>query len=875
MLFSDIEGSTALLMRLGAAYADALDGMRSALRAAWATHGGREMGTEGDSFFVVFPSAVEAVAAAAEGQCALAAREWPEGEEVRVRMGVHTGNPTVHDDGYVGKDVHLAARIASAAHGGQVVLSEVTAQLVREHLDPGVKVRNLGMHQLKDIPRPERLFQLVVEDLQSNFPPLKTIGAGSNLPMPPDDLVGRDKELAELSEALTWARVRLLTLTGPGGAGKTRLAIEVARELVNEFTDGVYFVPLASVTQTDMLWTSITEVLDLRISDDVAAQLLSHLSQRKVLLLLDNLEQLEGAESVVAEMLAQAPGLAVIATSRRPLHLSAEHEHSVMPLEVPDDGTFEEAKSSEAVQLFVQQAQRIRSSFALTPENAADISALCRRLDGLPLALCLAAARTKLLSPHALLARLDQALDISAAGAQAPDRQRTLRQAIAWSDELLTPYQQSFFHQLGVFSGGADLESIDAVVLPDEAAGQDTFDLVTDLVDASLLLVGETADGEPRIGMLHTVHTYAREQLEISDLRDVVRARHAAHYLAVAEEIAPQLVGRNRLLARTRFEREHDNFRTALHWCRMDPAPGDADDDRVNTGLRLCVAINDFWVANGYQTEMKRQLERAIRRAGGEESPELARCLSLLARTIWFMGSTGHAYELVTRSLEMARRLDHGGPAEMVALNTMATLEWANDRLSVARSMYTEAAEVARAVGDRSYLQSILVNFAAMESAAGDHQRALDLNEEALGLAREIGHTVGALVSQHNIGWTLLAMGRVEDAADQMRMVIDEALDLDEPAVLLPQALDFSVVLGRLGLEEYAVLLLGATDAGYDRLGMSIEPLQRTDRELLIESTKEVLSAEEWETAYAAGRRTPLEDALTAVSERRPGDVEG
>jgi predicted ATPase/class 3 adenylate cyclase len=865
LLFSDIEGSTALLMRLGAEYADALDGMRSVLRSAWVGHDGREMGTEGDSFFVVFPSAVEAISAAVEGQRGLAAYPWPEDEEVRVRIGVHTGSPMVHDGGYVGKDVHLAARVAGAAHGGQVVLSEPTAQLVREQLPEGAKLRNLGSHQLKDIPRPERLYQLVLDDLPSNFPPLKTVGAGSNLPMPPDELVGRDKELTELTETLAWGRARLLTLTGPGGAGKTRLAIEVAHELVGDFTDGVYFVPLASVTSADVLWTTVAEILDLRLRDNVADQLLNHLRHRKVLLVLDNLEQLEGADTVVAEMLAHASALAMIATSRRPLHLSAEHEHSVATLDVPDTGTLAAAQRSEAVQLFVQQAQRIRSTFMLTEDNAADIAALCRRLDGLPLALELAAARTKLLSPHALLARLDQALDMPAAGVQAPDRQKTLRQAIAWSDELLSPPMRSFFHQLGVFSGGADLEAIADVAVPAEQDARDTLDLVTDLVDASLLTVDETADGEPRIDMLHTVRTYARELLQAGGTVHTVRERHAAHYLGLAERIAPALVGRARVSARTTFEREHDNFRAALEWC-LTGDDAEPDDDRVQTGLRLVIALNDFWVANGYLGETRRWLERAVRRADGRESAELARTLSLLARRMRVVGSTGHAHDLAIRGLDMARRLDPAGPATMVALNTMAALEWGNGRRKEARALYQETATLARALGDQAYLQLTLVDYAALESDTGDHQRSLDLTEEALGLALDLGHTVGALISQHNAGWTLLEMGRLEEAAEQMRRVIVQALDLDEPSILLPLALDFSIVLGRSGLEEYAVLLLGATDASYDRLGIAIDPMQRADRDVLIESTKGVLSIDDWETAYQAGLRTPLEDALTAVA---------
>ncbi len=488
MLFSDIEGSTLLLSRLGSAYAEALDGQRKVLRKAWAAHGGTEMGTEGDSFFVVFPTAPDAVAAATQAQRELASYPWPGGERVRVRMGIHTGSPTVHDGGYVGMDVHRAARIAGAAHGGQVVVSSATAELVS--LGDDVRLRDLGSHRLKDIPAPEHLFQLAMEGLQTEFPSLKTLGAASSLPVPTTPLVGRDGELAELTALLRSPGVRLVTLTGPGGSGKTRLAIGVAQRLVEMFPDGVFFVPLAAVSTVEVMWTSIAEVLDVPPEDRVPPSLFSYLAHRSALLVLDNLEQLSGADGVVADLLEAAPKVSVIATSRRPLHVSGEHEHPVPPLELPDDADLAGASTSAAVQLFVQRARMVRPSFALTVDNAADVVAVCTRLDGLPLAIELAAARSKLLSPHALLARLDKVLDIAASGSQGSSRQQTMRNTIAWSYDLLTPQQQVFFRRLGVFAGGADLDAIAAVTTTENGTGgDDPLDLVADLVDASLITV--------------------------------------------------------------------------------------------------------------------------------------------------------------------------------------------------------------------------------------------------------------------------------------------------------------------------------------------------------------------------------------------------
>ena len=429
------------------------------------------------------------------------------------------------------------------------------------------------------------------------------------------------------------------------------------------------------------------------------------------------------------------------------------------------------------MQLFVQQARRVRSNFALTADNAADVATLCRRLDGLPLALELAAARTKLLSPHALLARLDRALDIAAVGI-VPDRQQTLRDTIDWSEELLTSRQRDFFHELGVFSGGADLEAISAVVSPDsEGDGTDDLDLVSDLVDASLLTVRETADGEPRIGMLQTVQIYAREQLTRSGRHDLVQARHAGHYLGVAAGLSPLLYGDRRLEARTRFEIEHDNFRGALAWA-LGPDPAEAPEPNdVQAGLHLCLALNGFWIANAYLSEAQRWLQRAVDRAEDRDSRELARCLTLLARKYRSLGEPERAYEYASRALTMARGWQDANTALLTALNTIASLEWDLGHQEVAHVFYEEAISVARSIGDRVLLHGALVDLASLESSQKNYARSLDLGAEALAIARDLRHTVGALVAQHNMAWTLLEMGRAEEAQEEMRRVIGQALD--------------------------------------------------------------------------------------------------
>ncbi len=471
MLFSDIEGSTVLVRRLGERYGEALSAQRTLLRAAFRSFGGRELSTEGDSFFVVFSSAIAAVGCCVAGQRALAGHDWPDGATVRVRMGLHSGEPTLHEDNYVGLDVHRAARIAAAAHGGQVVLSDATRHLVESRLADDVSLRDLGWHRLKDIEAPERIYQLVVAGLPDRFPSLKSLGAQSRLPVPMTPLVGRERDLEQVVATLTGPGIRLVTLTGTGGVGKTRLSLAAAAALDQDFPQGVFFIPLAAVRDAEVMWKTIADGLDVAADGPAADAVTGYLRDRRALLVLDNLEQLDGAAGVVAGLLAAAPGLVVLTTSRRPLHLPGERELPVPPLQVPREASVEEVSASGAARLFVQQAGMSRPGFTLTEANSGDIAAICERLDGLPLAIELAASRVRLLAPHALLARLGHSIDLAAPDVGQSSRQQTLRNAIAWSYDLLTPDLAEAFRRAGVFAGGCDLDALAAVAVPGHGPG--------------------------------------------------------------------------------------------------------------------------------------------------------------------------------------------------------------------------------------------------------------------------------------------------------------------------------------------------------------------------------------------------------------------
>ncbi len=617
MLFSDIEGSTVLVRRLGDRYGETLSAQRTLLRAAFRSFGGRELSTEGDSFFVVFESAIAAVGCCVAGQRALAGHDWPGGEPVRVRMGLHSGEPTRHEDNYVGLDVHRAARIAAAAHGGQVVLSDATRLLVESRLATDVSLRDLGWHRLKDIEAPEHIYQLVVAGLPDRFPSLKSLGARSRLPVPMTALVGRERDLEQVLATLTGPGIRLVTLTGTGGVGKTRLSLAAAAALDEEFPQGVFFIALAAVRDAEVMWKTIADGLDVAADGPAADAVNGYLRDRRALLVLDNLEQLDGAAGVVAGLLAAAPGLVVLATSRRLLHLPGEQELPVPPLQVPREASVEEVSASGAARLFAQQASMSRPGFTLTAANAADVAAICERLDGLPLAIELAAARIRLLAPRALLARLGHSIDLAAPDVGQSSRQQTLRNAIAWSYDLLTPDLAEAFRRAGVFAGGCDLDALAAVAVGADGPGApDPLELAAGLLDVSLVTVTDGADGEPRVGMLETIREYALERLERAGDLDDTRRRHAEHYAGVAERTDEQLrsSGPAHLAALDQLEAEHDNLRAALAWSLETRAagPAPADRERAATGLRLAQALAYFWYRHGHSLEGRRWLERAI-----------------------------------------------------------------------------------------------------------------------------------------------------------------------------------------------------------------------------------------------------------------------
>jgi predicted ATPase/class 3 adenylate cyclase len=670
-LFTDVEGSTKLLHQLGAeGYAAALAEHRRALREAFAAHGGVEVDTQGDACFVAFSSAPDALAAAREGQEALASGP------IRVRIGLHTGRPTLTEEGYVGGDVHLGARIAAAGHGGQVLLSKATRELVDG------EVSDLGEHRVKDFAEPVWLFELGSE----RFPPLKTI-SNTNLPRPASSFVGREREVEEVVAQLRGG-TRLLTLTGAGGSGKTRLAIEAAAELVPEFKNGVLWVGLAALRDPALVAETIA--LTLGAKDGLA----EHIGERELLLLLDNLEQVIEAAPELATLVERCVNLKLLVTSRELLRVRGEVQYAVPPL-----------ADQEAVALFCERSH-LRASDEITE--------LSRRLDNLPLAVELAAARASVLSPAQILERLTGRLDLLKGGRDSDPRQQTLRATIGWSYDLLSPEERQPFARLAVFRGGCTLEAAE------EVAGAD-LDVLQSLVDKSLL-----RHTHERFWMLETIREYAAARLEESDEAEEVRRRHAECFLALAEEAEPFLRRCWSGEWLDRLEREHDNLRAALERLM---ASGERE-----LALRLAGAVWWFWDGRGHLAEGRRRLENALQ---ADERPTAARARALNGAAALAVdgGDPPTARLLAEEGLALQRALgDDWGAAYSVYLLAHAALSEAD--WPTAQRLFEESLRLFGELGDEHYTLDSTYKLAWTYEGLGDRERARAVHGKNLLQAR-------------------------------------------------------------------------------------------------------------------------------------------
>ena len=810
-LFTDIEGSTRLLHELGDAYVEALGEHRRVLRRAFGRHGGVEVDTQGDAFFVAFARASDAVAAASAAQSALAG-------PIRVRMGLHTGEPVITNEGYVGIDVHRAARIAAVGHGGQVLVSQSTRELVAAD-----GLQDLGEHRLRDLTAPERIYQLG----DGEFPPLKSLNQ-TNLPVQPTPLVGRKHELDEILTLSRRDDVRLLTLTGPGGSGKTRLALQASGELVEDYPGGVWFVPLASVTDVEFVLPTIATTLGTK------DELEDHLRERTTLLVLDNLEHLVETAPRLAELLAAAPQLKILATSRERLALAAEHEYVVPPLPTAD-----------AVELFVARARQLDPRF----EPGDGVAEICRRLDGLPLALELAAARVKVLTPGQILSRLERRLDLLATGARdLPERQRTLRNTIAWSYGLLDEMERSLFARLAVFPGSFDLEAAE-----DVAAAE--LDQLQSLVDKSLLRHTHAR----RFFMLETISDYAVEQLEQTGAGDSIRRRHVDHFLALAERAAVELRGPNQTVWLSRLDAEHDNFRSALTWL------GGADEAELE--LRLSIALTRFWYVRGHIIEARSWLDKALAAnevlAASAEQPAPLRAQVATSASAFALiqGDYPEATRLSEESLQLAR--GQGDPGRIAnALSNLGAVVLAGGDTTRARPLLEEAAALSRELDEKPVAARAINNLGDLALTVGEYARAETLFQESLELLRELGDTSNVARSLFNLGAAALQLGQHGEALSRFRESIALSREMEDKEDLAWCLEGFAALAAAEGNPKRAARLLGAAAALLDAMGGKFKPFERLLHDETMAATRSRLTPHSFDTARAEGESLSLEQAV-------------
>jgi predicted ATPase/class 3 adenylate cyclase len=887
-LFTDIEGSTRLLARLRDEYGDVLEEHHRMVRAAVAAHDGHEVHTEGDAFFVAFARATDAIAAAVGAQRALVAHAWPEGVEVRVRMGVHTGAAEVRDDDYVGMDVHRAARICSAAHGGHVLVSSSTRELVAGELDAGIDLADVGEHRLKDLERPERLYQVVAAGLGADFPPVRSethADGASRLPSPPNRTIGRDDDVRAIADRIRNGEVRLLTLTGPGGVGKTRLAIEAARSMAPDFADGARFISLAALTRHEDVAAAIVASLGIVVlSGETPEQAVPRfLGAKHVLLVVDNLEHVLGAAPFIGGLVGACPTLTAVATSREPLAVQAEVRYPVGALAATD-----------AVTLFDERARAHDPAFRADDANATPVAEICHRVDGLPLAIELAAARCALLSPAEIAERLDAALGSPGAGPRdAPERQRTLRATIDWSHDLLDDDEKRCFARFAVFSGGATVDAAEAIT----GAGLDTLDR---LVAKSLLVRRAGPEGTTRLLMLEMVRAYAGERFAHSPEAEAVRAGHHAYYLALAERH-----GTDRALSSAGGQKqarvldgEIDNLAAALEWAitrndaeralAMTAALGpywmrrnryadavdwtdralalpDADAHLALRARALCIKGWSLWPLGraAEQAVVLAECEAAARRTG--DPVVLAQALQLCSDRVIIGGRLDLAAAYADEALEQATRAEDDWMIATVWFSTAL----ASTTIADLRERTNRAAALLAEVGDLRTLADLLSSAAYGAMCMGSDADAIAFVSRALPVAAETNRRYGTMMLAGNHGLAALFTGDIRTARSAFR----EELVLCRELVVQPFAREGLMGLAALatlgGDDDRAARLLGAAEAF--RYGDPVDEVQQRLATVFFEPARARHGPDAWDAAAREGNALSFAEAVAyGLEERSP-----
>ena len=896
-LFTDIEGSTSIEDRIGRErYGKLRERHRAILRDVWAVHDGAEHGTEGDSFFVVFPEASTAVSAAVAAQRALTAETWPDDAPIRVRMGLNSGGAELTGGSLVGLSINRAARIAAVAHGGQILASGVTRDLLEDRPVEGVRLRDLGDHRLKDLSAPVRIVQVVALGLPAEFPPLRTLDARpNNLPTQLTTFIGRDAELDEAAGLL--ATTRLLTLTGPGGTGKTRLSLQLAARASDDFPDGVFFVPLEPIRDPMLVAPRIATAVGVAEGGTrpVAESLADWLRDKRLLLVLDNFEQVISAASIVADLLRSAPDIKAIVTSRAVLHVSGEQEYPVPGLPTPPDPSqlsglerinlggdtrvIDPVALAQyaAVRLFIERAVAVRPGFAVTNENAPAVAAISARLHGMPLAIELAAARIKILSPDAILVRLDHQLDILAAGSRdLPPRQQTLRGAIAWSYDLLDEGGKRLLDRLSVFASGCDLASAEAICGPAAAVGGDILDGLMALVDQSLLKVEETGDGEPRFRLLDTIRAFAAERLAADGDVDLIGTRHRDWYVALVEHAAAELSGADQRRWLDRLELEHDDIRAILDRAVAAPDPAVA--------IGVAFSMWRFWQKHGHLAEARRRLEAMAAAPWSHDDARLrAKLMEALGGTCWWQGELGAMRLRYAEALELWLAI--GDEAEIANAYYNASFQFAvperagdddmdPDPARTGLGFLEQARDTYHRIGDRRGEANALWgigNYRYFRTLPG---HGIEEFRSALEMFREVGDLTMEAWSLHMLGSGLLRGGDVNGAREHIVHAMRHFYAAGDAAGLTMAFDDLSSVTVAEGDFPRAARLRGAarnltTETGAGLAGYVEDTFEARIRP----GVRSHMSEEDLARYGAEGAAMTLEEAVAyALDSVDPGD---
>ena len=875
-LFTDIERSSNLWETHPQAMGRALGQHDEMMREIFTEHGGYIFKTMGDAFCVAFGSALNAVRASVVAQRRLASASWEETGPLRIRIGLHSGEAEERDGDYFGQTLNRVARILSAGHGGQTLLSRVTAERVREELPSEITLRDLGERRLKDLSRPERIFQAITSDLPAEFPPLRSLEVlPNNLPAQVTTFVGRAREMAELKRLL--GLTRLLTLTGSGGTGKTRLSLQAAAEVLERFPHGVWLVELATVSDGAQIVETVANVVDVReeAGRPPIETLVAALRTRKLLLVLDNCEHLIGECAQLAEVLLhRCPELSILASSREPLRIDGETIWSVPSLPAPNPereelgDDYDTLASLEAVQLFVERAQAAQPEFTLTATNALIVAQICWRLDGIPLAIELAAARVKMLPLPQILARLDDRFRLLNAGARtAQRRQQTLGGLIDWSFDLLTEPERILLRRLTVFVAGRTLEMAEEVCSGDGLEREEVFYLLCALVDKSMVSIEPGPDGEPRYTMLESVWDYADQKLTQAGETATYRTRHLEFFVLFAETVEPSLTGPEQQTWIERLNAEHQNVNFALQWALEAP-------ERGLLGLRLAAALSRYWEIRSYLTEGRDHFRQLLLRADGNMPPRIrARAELGAGRLAWCQD---HNEEAIQHYLEARRLFEQLGDRLHTGLITaMLGFTARNlEHFEQAREYFQKAEAVAHELSSDRLLATALSGLGSLAADDGDLAAGRAMKERSLALFRALGDRWIVSVVLWSVGKVCVGQPDHEAARKYLRESLSVSRQLGNKWSI-PYVLE---ALADICAEENqpgkAIRLYASASTQREALGLSFSAAEQAAHQTALGHLQSVVTLDEYTAEWAAGRALTT-SASVALAMEEPAQPRG